>query len=96
MKSILAVVFLVLFAVSTLAFAGEMEDLQSDYNKTLQALSKNIETQQMLMEGFKASNPTYRALVDQQQRLQKSAQDLAKKMQALQNPPEEPEAPEEK
>jgi hypothetical protein len=88
---ILVVVFVVLLSVSV-AFAGEYEQLQAQYQSVLQQLQENMNTQQMLLNGFKLSNSTYMGLVKAQQKLQKRGKAIAEKLNKLENPPK-PEAP---
>ena len=85
---VLVVVVLAFFAVSSLAFADEAEDLRTQYQSVLSALADNINSQKLLIEGFKSTNSTYRSLVQQQTKLQKRGQALFEKLKALENPPE--------
>ena len=89
------VLVLAICLCASFAFAGQLEDLQGKYQLVLQELQQNLQTQQMLLNGFKMSNPTYMSLVKQQNKLQKQGKDLMKKIQEFNEPPPAPPAPQE-
>lgn len=96
MKKILAVLVVLVFLSPAVLFAADdVEKLKADYQEVVKEFGGNLQTQQLLVEGFKQTNATYQALVARQLKLQKMAKNLADKIQKMEAPsPDAPEAPE--
>ena len=91
MKKILAVLFVTLM-FSSFAYAGdELEKLQSDYDQVVAAFTENVNAQRLMVEGFKATSPTFRSLVNEQIRLQGIAKKLTEQIKELKAPAVEEE-----
>ena len=82
--------YFVIFAVSLMAlapaFADELEDTKAQYQQIVNSFTDNLNTQRLLVEGFKASNATFQALIKEQGKLQKQAQKLAGVIKKLEAP----------
>jgi len=93
-------VFIVLvlsFALIGFAYAtDDLEKLKTDYQNVVNSFTDNLNSQRLLVEGFKTTNSTYRALVAAQIKLQKQAKALDEKIKELETPPEHEEVPIEK
>jgi len=87
-------VLLVIFMLIGFAYASDdLAKLKTDLQSLVNSYNDNANSQQLLVEGFKATNSTYRALVDAQMELQKQARAISGKIQKLETPPvkEEPD-----
>ena len=76
-------VLLVTFMLLGVAHATELEQSKAEYQNIVSAFTDNVNSQKLLLEGFKITNSTYRALVKEQARLQELAQNLAEKIKEL-------------
>jgi hypothetical protein len=81
-----------LLAFVGVSYAGELEDLKAEQEKVVTAYNQNAESMRLLIEGFIATNTTYRALVKEQARLLGTVQKLNEKIRKLELPPVEPGA----
>jgi len=90
MKKILAVL-LVTFMFAGGTIAGEIEDLRSDYKQVVDAFAQNAVTLNLLVEGFKSTNPTFKRILAEQVELQGMANKLAVRIGELEKPPVEPD-----
>jgi len=93
MKKVLTIL-LVTFMLLGFAYASDdLAKLKADLQSLVNSYNDNANSQQLLIEGFKATNSTYQALVNAQTKLQKQAQVISGKIQKLETPPvkEEPD-----
>lgn len=86
MKRILALSVVLFLALGAVSFANELEKAKEDYTKVVSEFTDNLNNQKMLVEGFKATNSTYQALVKRQVQLQQIAKKLSDKIKELEVP----------
>ena len=83
MKRILAVLFVTIMLTGVSFAADDIEKLRAEYQEIVATFQNNVETQSLLVEGFKSMNITYQAIVAQQLKLQEMAKVVAGKIQKL-------------
>ena len=83
MKRILAVLFVTIMLTGVSFAADDIEKLRAEYQEIVATFQNNVETQSLLVEGFKSMNITYQAIVAQQLKLQEMAKVVAEKIQKL-------------
>jgi hypothetical protein len=86
----LFVVIGIVFAFSFIANGAEIDDLTANYQQVVDRFAQNAGTMNLLVEGFKSTNPTFQRLMTEQGELQQMAKDLAVKIKALETPVVEP------
>lgn len=86
---VLILAFFVASILSQSAYsADDLDKLKADYQNIVNSFTDNLNSQRLLVEGFKSTNSTYQALVAAQVKLQKKAKALADKIKELETPPE--------
>jgi hypothetical protein len=82
----ITVIFLIALLCAIPAIGAEIDDLKADYAKVVAQFNANAVALNLLVEGFKASNPTFLRLVEEQGKLEKMGNDIAVKVKALETP----------